>query len=100
MTEGVVDLPTMKSLIRYLTSGGDVVRAQLVGRLDPAGPLRCMEVVIDAAHLPPRQIYRRELPVRERDPASDSSAPPLSSPPLPRARRPLPTPPTLGRNMG
>jgi hypothetical protein len=63
LTEGLVDLPAMKALLPYLTCCGDVVRAQIVGTFQPSGPTQGVEVVIDTAHLPPRQIYRKEFAV-------------------------------------
>jgi hypothetical protein len=75
----LVDLPRMEALLPYLTGGGDVVRAQVIGSDDRAGPAMRMELVIDATTEPPRRIYAREQqterdalsasPVRETRPA-------------------------------
>jgi DNA uptake protein ComE-like DNA-binding protein len=61
LAEGLVDLPTMKGLLPYVTGGGDVVRTQLVGYDERSGPAMRVEVVIDASHKPPRQIYWKDL---------------------------------------
>lgn len=61
LTEGVVDLEQMKQLLPYVTCGGDVYRAQVVGYFDAPGPSGRAEVVIDATRSPPRQIYWKDL---------------------------------------
>lgn len=61
LTEGLVDLPTMRQLMPYLNAGGDVVRAQVVSHFDGRGPTARAEVVIDATTLPARQIAGRDL---------------------------------------
>ena len=61
LTEGLVDLPQMKSLTPYLTAGGDVLRAQIVGFFDEAGPAARVELVLDATRTPPRQVYWKDL---------------------------------------
>jgi hypothetical protein len=66
LAEGLVDLPAMKALGPYLTCRGDVVRAHIAGTFQPAGPAQGVEVVIDAAHVPPRQIYRKEWAISGR----------------------------------
>lgn len=61
LTEGIVDLQQMKSLMRYLTTGGDVFRAQVVAWFDDSGLSARSEVVIDATNTPPRQLYWKDL---------------------------------------
>jgi len=61
LTEGLVDLPRMRTLLRYLTTGGDVQRAQVVGFFDQAGPSLRAEIVVDASTRPARQIYYKDL---------------------------------------
>jgi len=60
-TEGVVDLPQLKTLLPYVTTGGDVYRAQIVGYFDDKGPWTREEVVIDATSSPSRQVYWKDL---------------------------------------
>jgi len=59
--ERVVDLPQMKTLLPYLTCGGDVYRAQIVGFFDSQGPIARAEVVFDATLTPPRLLYAKDL---------------------------------------
>jgi len=61
LTEGLVKLEKMKSLVPYLTCGGQVYRAQIVGFFDRAGPIVRAEVVVDATASPPRQVYYKDL---------------------------------------
>jgi hypothetical protein len=61
LTEGIVDLETMKQLTPYLTTGGDVFRAQVVGFFDAGGPSARADVVVDGTVSPPRQVYWKDL---------------------------------------
>jgi type II secretory pathway component PulK len=60
-TEGLVDLPQLKALLPYVTTGGDVYRAQVIGYFDDKGPATREEVVIDATSSPARQVYWKDL---------------------------------------
>ncbi|MHB8902571.1 MAG: hypothetical protein ACYC6Y_27740 [Thermoguttaceae bacterium] len=53
LIQGVVDLETMKSLERYICTGGSVFRAQIVGYYDGGGPYARLEVIFDATQSPP-----------------------------------------------
>ena len=61
LTEGLVDLDEMRTILPYLTCGGDVFRAQVVGYFDEPGAAARAEVVIDATSNPPRQVYWKDL---------------------------------------
>ncbi|MBI3836472.1 MAG: general secretion pathway protein GspK [Planctomycetia bacterium] len=61
LSEGVVDLPRMRTLLPNLSAGGDVVRAQIVGHFDGGGPSARAEIVIDAATVPARQVVWNDL---------------------------------------
>jgi hypothetical protein len=61
LTEGLVDLPQMKVLLPYVTAGGNVFRAQIVGYFDDGGPAARAEVIIDATRPPARQLYWKDL---------------------------------------
>jgi len=61
LTEGLIDVETMKRLLPYLTTHGDVYRTQVVGFFDTPGPSARLEIVIDAAHRPAREVYRNDL---------------------------------------
>ncbi|MFH1266390.1 MAG: hypothetical protein ABIK89_11745 [Planctomycetota bacterium] len=60
-TEGIVDLDEMRALLPYLTTGGDVFRAQVVGFFDDSGPSARAELVVDATASPPKQVYWKDL---------------------------------------
>jgi hypothetical protein len=57
----LVDLPQLKTLLPYVTTGGDVYRAQVIGYFDDKGPATREEVVIDATSSPARQVYWKDL---------------------------------------
>lgn len=59
--ERMVDLPRMKNLLPYLTCGGDVYRAQIVGFFDSQGPTARAEVVFDATQTPAHLLYAKDL---------------------------------------
>jgi len=61
LLEGVVELPRMKDLNPYLTCGGEVYRAQIIGHFDEFGPTARAEVVLDATQQPARQLYWKDL---------------------------------------
>jgi DNA uptake protein ComE-like DNA-binding protein len=66
LTDGIVDLDEMKRLMAFVTTGGSVYRAQVVGFFDAEGPADRLEVVIDATESPP--IVRRRWELRELGP--------------------------------
>lgn len=60
MVEGIVDLPTMKILMPFICTGGDVYRAEIVGYFaDGAGTSRA-EVVLDSTVPIPRVLFWRD----------------------------------------
>ena len=61
VAEGRVDLETMRSLDRFLTSRGDVFRAQIVGHFDQQGPSVRLEVLLDSTEQPVRLKTIRDL---------------------------------------
>ena len=61
LTEGLVSLDKMKELLPYVTVGGDVYRAQVIGFFDDGGPFARAEIVVDATADPPRQVYYKDL---------------------------------------
>lgn len=52
VTQGIVDLPTMAKLDRYLTARGGVYRAQVVGFFEQGGGYTRLEAVLDATQTP------------------------------------------------
>ena len=63
LTDGLVDLATMKTLMPFLTVRGDVYRCQIAGFLNRPGPVKRVEVLIDATSRPARRIYWKDLQV-------------------------------------
>ncbi len=61
LAEGIVDRPTMMRLERYVTVGGDVGRAQIIGYYDQRSPIARFETVVDATDRPARQVYYKDL---------------------------------------
>lgn len=66
LTQGIVELDQMKRLMAFVTTGGSVYRAQVVGFFDAEGPADRLEVVIDATQSPP--VVRRRWELRELGP--------------------------------
>jgi DNA uptake protein ComE-like DNA-binding protein len=61
LTEGIVDLPTMKKLMPLVNGGGSVYRAQVVGYYEDEGPGYRVEAVVDGTKSPPVVKRRRDL---------------------------------------
>ncbi|NLX95641.1 MAG: general secretion pathway protein GspK [Rhodopirellula sp.] len=61
LTEGIVDLETMKKLLPYVTGRGSVYRAQVIGFFDRDGPSARIEAVFDATQRPARIVFWNEL---------------------------------------
>lgn len=61
LSEGYVDLETMRELAPHVTGQGAVFRAQVLGGYESGGPVRRLEVALDTTSLPPRVVLRRDL---------------------------------------
>jgi len=61
LIEGLVDVPRMQVLDKYLCARGDVISVQSIGCFDRGGAATRIEAVIDATQKPPRVIFRRDL---------------------------------------
>ena len=61
LIQGLVDLPTMRTLDGFLTTRGDVFRMQVVGHADRGGPVTRIEAVVDASVEIPQVIFQRTL---------------------------------------
>ncbi len=59
--EGLVDREQMRAMLPYLTCGGDVFRAQIVGYFDEGGAASRVELILDATSSPPRRVYWKDL---------------------------------------
>ena len=51
----------MMRLERYVTAGGDVGRAQIIGYYDQRSPIARFETVVDGTDRPARQVYYKDL---------------------------------------
>ncbi len=61
LTSALVSLDEMKALMPYVTTGGDVYRAQVVGYLDRGGPAARLEVILDATQDLPEVLLWRNI---------------------------------------
>jgi len=61
LTEGIVTLSEMRSLMPLICAGGDVYRAQVVGYYDDGQASARLEVVLDATQSPPRILLWRDI---------------------------------------
>ncbi|MCA9116698.1 MAG: general secretion pathway protein GspK, partial [Planctomycetaceae bacterium] len=61
VSDGLIDLETMRTLDKYLTTRGDVLRAQIVGHFDEGGPSVRLEAVFDASEPPVKLLMLRDL---------------------------------------
>ena len=61
LMEDLVDLEQMRELDEWLTTRGDVHRAQVVGFFDEGGPFTRIEAVVDATQTPPAVVLMRDL---------------------------------------
>jgi DNA uptake protein ComE-like DNA-binding protein len=61
LSEGVVTLDQMKSLMPYVSAGGNVFRGQAIGYFDGGGPTVRVEFVLDATSRPAKLLFWRDL---------------------------------------
>lgn len=61
LAEGIVNAQEMQLLMPFLTGGGDVHRAQVVGYFEGGGASARAEVVFDATNPKPRVLFWRDL---------------------------------------
>ncbi|APZ91696.1 Type II secretory pathway, component PulK [Fuerstiella marisgermanici] len=61
LAEGIVDLPTLRAMGPYITTGGDVYRFLAIGHYDEGGPTTRLEAMIDATVYPPAIMSVRDL---------------------------------------
>ncbi|MBL7042974.1 MAG: general secretion pathway protein GspK [Pirellulaceae bacterium] len=61
LTEGIVTLDEMKTLMPVICAGGDVYRTQVVGYYDDGQVSARLEVVLDATQVPPRVLLWRDI---------------------------------------
>jgi DNA uptake protein ComE-like DNA-binding protein len=61
LSRGIVTLDEMRLFMPYMTAGGDVYRAQVVGYFDRGNISARAEVVIDATSVYPRIVFWRDI---------------------------------------
>jgi len=61
LSEGLVDVAQMKTLLPNVCADGDVVRAEVIGHFTPVGESARVEVIIDATAVPARQVAWKDL---------------------------------------
>lgn len=60
-TEGIVTLEEMRAIAPFITIGGEIYRAQVVGYFCDGTASSRVEIVLDAGHVPPRPLLWRDL---------------------------------------
>ncbi len=55
-------LATMKLILPYITAGGSVYRAQIIGHFDKGTPSTRLEVMIDATQHPAQVLFWKDMP--------------------------------------
>jgi type II secretory pathway pseudopilin PulG len=61
LIEGIVPLKTMKALQPYVTAGGNVYRAQIMGYFDKGGPVGRIEAIFDSTQHPTKLLFWKDI---------------------------------------
>ena len=61
LIEGIMPLATMKAMLPYITAGGSVYRAQIIGHFDKGNPVARLEVILDATQHPTRVLFWKDM---------------------------------------
>jgi hypothetical protein len=61
LIEGIVPLATMKTMLPYISVGGAVYKAQIIGHFDKGTPSSRLEVIIDATQHPARIVFWKDM---------------------------------------
>ena len=61
LTTGIVDLEQMKTLMPFVTAGGDVFQAQVVGYFEDGGAASRTEAIFDTTGKIPRVVFWRDI---------------------------------------
>jgi type II secretory pathway component PulK len=61
LSEGIIPLKTMKSLLPYITAGGSVYRAQVLGTFEAGGTTARLEVILDASKTPTKVLFWKDM---------------------------------------
>lgn len=65
LLEGLVDKPTMRKTLPFLTCGGDVIRAHIWGRIENDSPTFHYETVLDGTTAQCESLLHRELTISD-----------------------------------
>jgi hypothetical protein len=86
LTEGIVDLKTMKALQPFICAGGSVYRAQVLGYFEKGGPPGRVEALLDSTQHPTKLLFWRDMirlpgsfPEEPNEQASATSSTPTST---------------------
>jgi type II secretory pathway component PulK len=61
LIEGIIPLAQMKSMLPYITAGGSVYRAQVIGKFDKGSQVGRLEVILDATQHPTRIVFWKDM---------------------------------------
>jgi DNA uptake protein ComE-like DNA-binding protein len=61
LIEGIIPLTTMKTMLPYITAGGSVYKAQIIGHFDKGNPVARLEVLLDATQHPTRVVFWKDM---------------------------------------
>ncbi|MEI8374889.1 MAG: hypothetical protein WCJ35_18860 [Planctomycetota bacterium] len=61
LIEGVMPLATIKPMLPYITAGGSVYRAQIIGHFDKGNPVARLQVLLDATQRPTRVLLWKDM---------------------------------------
>jgi hypothetical protein len=61
LTEGIVPLDTMKTLMPYINAGGSVYRVNVVGFFEDRGPVAQLEVLLNASKRPTSVLFWKDV---------------------------------------
>ncbi len=61
LIRNILTLSQMKAMIPYITAGGSVYRAQIIGHFDKGNPVARVEVILDATQHPARVLFWKDM---------------------------------------
>jgi len=61
LIEGIMPLAAIKPMLPYITAGGSVYRAQIIGHFDKGNPVARLQVILDATQRPTRILLWKDM---------------------------------------
>jgi hypothetical protein len=61
LIEGFMTLDQMQAMLPYITAGGSVYRAQIIGQFDKGNQVARLEVILDATQHPTRILFWKDV---------------------------------------